>query len=146
MQCQPIHTIQFPSLPTIAIQLLLEIRRRQSLHHTRALTKPRSKDTVRILEHAILQGDNDELTALEPCLDEPSNILRVRQIERGVDFVEDVHGCRFELEEGHDEGEGDERPVIDLVKYSLGGGREKHTVVHHSTQSATVSTPCPNRP
>jgi hypothetical protein len=32
----------------------------------------------------------------------------VREIEGGVDFVEDVHGCGFELEEGHDEGEGDE--------------------------------------
>lgn len=30
----------------------------------------------------------------------------MRQIERGVDFVEDVHGSRGVLEEGEDEGEG----------------------------------------
>lgn len=48
------------------------------------------------------------MRALESRLDEPPDVLRVREIERRVDFVEDVHGCGFELEERHDEGEGDE--------------------------------------
>ena len=32
----------------------------------------------------------------------------MREVERGVNFVEDVHGCGLELKEGEDEGEGDE--------------------------------------
>lgn len=34
--------------------------------------------------------------------------MRVRKVERGVDLVEYVHGRRLELEQRHDEGEGDE--------------------------------------
>ena len=33
------------------------------------------------------------------------------QVQRGVDLVEDVHGCRFELQQRHDEGEGDQRAL-----------------------------------
>jgi hypothetical protein len=42
----------------------------------------------------------------------------VGEIESGVDLVEDVHGCWGVLEQGEDEGEGDERSV-DVVSWKL---------------------------
>lgn len=99
----PTNASPFPPSP--------QIRRRQHLHHTSPLTKPRPKNTIRILKHAILQTHHDELAPLEPRLDQAPDILRVGEIERGVDFVEDVHGRGLELEEGHDEGEGDEGAI-----------------------------------
>jgi hypothetical protein len=48
---------------------LLEIRRRQGLYHTRAFTEPRPEYAIRILEHPILQTDNNKLAALKPGLD-----------------------------------------------------------------------------
>ena len=32
---------------------------------------------IGVLEHAVLQTDNDELAALEPRLDQPANVLSV---------------------------------------------------------------------
>ena len=86
----------------------LEIRRRKRLHNRSTIHKPRSEDSVCVLEHAVFQTDDDELTALESGLDQSADILRVRQIQSSIYFVEDVHGCWLELKEGHDEGEGDE--------------------------------------
>jgi hypothetical protein len=56
---------------------LFEIRCRQGLHNTRALTKSRPEDTIRVLEHTVLQTDDDELAALKPRFDETSDILRM---------------------------------------------------------------------
>ena len=47
------------------------------------------------------------------------------EVEGGVDFVEDVHGRGGVLEEGEDEGEGDEGSVlrgVGDVSGGLGGG------------------------
>lgn len=74
-----------------------QIRRCQTLHHTRPVLKPRPINPICVLKHAIFQRDDNKLTSLKPRLDKPSDILRVRQIERGVDFVQDVHGRWFEL-------------------------------------------------
>ena len=76
----------------------------QRLNNTRPLLKPRLKDAIRILEHPILQTNNNELTPLEPRLDQAPNILRVAQIQRRIHFVQDVHGRWFELQKGEDEG------------------------------------------
>lgn len=92
-----------------AIISLLHIRRRESLDHTRAIHKPCPENAVRVREHAILQTDDDELTAAEARADQATDVLGVREIESGVDFVENVHGCWGVLEQGKDEGEGDER-------------------------------------
>jgi hypothetical protein len=86
---------------------LSQIRWRKRLHNRRPILEPRSEDAIRILEHTILQTDDNELTALETCFDQPANVLRMRQIQRGIDFVQDVHGRGFELEKCHNKGEGD---------------------------------------
>lgn len=57
--------------------ILFKIRSSQRLYHTRALTKPRPEDTIRIQEHVILQTDHDELAALEATLDQTSDVLGV---------------------------------------------------------------------
>jgi hypothetical protein len=48
--------------------LLIEIRRSQCLNNTSALREPGPKNPIRILEHAILQTNHDELAALESRL------------------------------------------------------------------------------
>ena len=83
---------------------LPHIRRGQCLDHTCSLAKPCPEDAVRILEHAVLQRDNNELRALESSLDEAADVLCVRQIQRCIDLVKNIHGRRLELEKGHNEG------------------------------------------
>ena len=97
-----------PSRPTlystnaIAVQSS-QIRRSKRLYNTCTFTKSRPEYPIRILEHAILQTNNDELTSLEPGLDEPTNILRMGQIKSGINFVQNVHWCRLELKKSEDE-------------------------------------------
>ena len=88
--------------------LLFQIAPRKRLHHARTIHEPRPEHSIRVLEHPIFQGDDDELCAIEAGTDQAANILRVAEIEGRVHFVEDVHGCRFDLQEGEDKGEGDE--------------------------------------
>jgi len=75
-------------LPTTTLLCsLLEIRSRQSLYHTRPIHEPRPKDPIRILKHSIFQTDDDELRAFESRLDQSANVLRMWEIQSGVDFV-----------------------------------------------------------
>lgn len=116
IQFQQVTPQVHPSaLPIIS---LLHIRRRERLDHTRAVHEPCPENAVRVREHAVLQTDDDELTAAEACADQATDVLGVGEIESGVDLVEDVHGCWGVLEQGEDEGEGDERSV-DVVSWKL---------------------------
>jgi hypothetical protein len=56
---------------------LLHVRSRQSLYHTRPLAESRAENAICILEHAVLETDDDELRALEPIFDQQTNILGV---------------------------------------------------------------------
>jgi len=89
---------------------LLQVRRRQRLHHTRPLTEPRLEDPIRILKHAVLQTNDNKLTSLEPLLDQPANILRMRQIQRRIYFIQNIHGRRLELQR-HDQTQCDQGPL-----------------------------------
>lgn len=100
--------MQDPSHHHSSLPPSLKIRSSQRLNNTSPLTKPRPKDAIGILKHAILQTNNNKLTALEPGFDQSSNILCMWQIERSVYLVENVHGRWLELEQGHDERQGDE--------------------------------------
>lgn len=66
---------------------------------------------IGIIEQAVLQTDYNELRILEPVLEQLANMLGMRKIESGVDFVQNVHWCRFELEQRHDQRKGDERSL-----------------------------------
>lgn len=73
-----------------------------SLHntnHTGPLTEPRPKHAIRILKHAILQTHHNELTPLKPRLDQSPNILCMRQVQRRVHLVQDIHRRGLELKE-----------------------------------------------
>lgn len=80
-----------------------------------AIEEFRSKQHVRIVEHALLQRDYDELqkrdilignkisarvhlTVLEVILNHTANVLCVRQVERRVDLIENVQRRGFVLE------------------------------------------------
>ncbi|EYE97566.1 uncharacterized protein EURHEDRAFT_299314 [Aspergillus ruber CBS 135680] len=97
---------------------LLHIRRSQCLDNTRSFTEPRPEDPVRVLEHAILQGNDDELRSLETGLDQTTDVLCVRQIKRSIDFIQNVHRCGFELQQSHDQREGDQGPSDSLAVHS----------------------------
>ena len=86
----------------------LQILRSQHLYQTRPLLKPGAKDPIRVLKHAVLQTHHNKLTTLEPSLDQPTNILRMAQIQRRIDLIQDIHGRGFELQESEDQGESDE--------------------------------------
>lgn len=58
----------------------LQVCRCQSLYHTGAFAKPGPEDAVRVLEHAVLETDDDELGPLEASLDEAADVLRMGQI------------------------------------------------------------------
>ncbi len=59
---------------------LLEIRCRQGLYYTCALTESCPEYAIRVLKHSILETNDNELAAFEPILDQSSNILSMRQI------------------------------------------------------------------
>lgn len=81
----------------------LQFARGHDTDDASALAEAGAEDLVRVLEHAVLQADDDELRALEARLDDASDVLCVRQVERRVYFVENVHWCRLELQQGQDQ-------------------------------------------
>lgn len=76
---------------------LPHIRRGQSLNHACSFAKARSEDSVGVLKHAVLETDDNELRTLEPCLNETTNVLRMREIQSSVNLVENIHWRGFEL-------------------------------------------------
>jgi hypothetical protein len=83
----------FPTKERESLEAQEACVRIRTLNNTCAFTESRSKDPIGILEHAIFQTDDDELTALEPRFDEPANVLCVGQIQSSIDLVENVHWC-----------------------------------------------------
>ena len=69
-----------------------------------------AEEDVGVREETFLEGNDDELRALEAVAEQLPDVLRVREVERRVDFVEDVHWRGLELEERHDERKCNERP------------------------------------
>jgi len=63
---------------------------------------------VGIIKQAVLQTDHNKLRILEPILEQLPDMLGMGEIESGIDFVQNVHWSGFELEQGHNQGEGDE--------------------------------------
>lgn len=115
---------------------------------TGSFTEPCPEYAVCVLEHTILQAHDNKLTALEPHLDQASDILSMTQIKGRINFVKNIHGRRLELEEGKNEGECDEGSMFFVsifeVKIKVLQGDETgcivairereaegHTVDHH---------------
>jgi hypothetical protein len=73
------------SLDVMTIALPIRPARRR--YDRGAINKPRAEDAVGVLKHAVFQTDDNELGALEPCLEETPNILRMGEIEGGIDLV-----------------------------------------------------------
>ena len=70
-------------------------------------------------EQALFEQNNNESGALEPGMEEPANVLCVREVEGSINFIEDIYWGGFELKEGHDEWEHYQRPaqIIFLVLF-----------------------------
>lgn len=55
-----------------------------------AVHKLGAEDDVGIAEHALLQGDHDELRVREVRLDHVPDVLRVAQVQRGIHLQRQV--------------------------------------------------------
>ena len=55
------------------------------------VTEPHAEENVGVREEALLGQDDDELWAVEACAEDRADVLRVGQVKRSVDLVEDVH-------------------------------------------------------
>lgn len=84
---------------------------RGALDDGSSVSEARPEEHVRVREEALLERDDDELRALEARSEQLPDVLRVRQVEGGVNLVQNVHRRGLELQQGHDEGERDKRPV-----------------------------------
>ena len=74
--------------------------RRRPRDRRHAVHELRPEDDVRVVEHALLERDDDELRRLEVGPEHDADVLRVGQVEGRVYFVEDVHRRRLEEEHG----------------------------------------------
>lgn len=91
------------------------------------------EEHVSIRKETLLETDDDKLATLEPVAEELPDVLGVRQVECGVNLVEDVHRRRLKLQEGHNERERNERPVwaIRIRAERRYIGKLPRTVGHH---------------
>lgn len=117
---------------------------------TGAVNESCSVDPIGICEHSFFQTDHNKLRAsvssvceqdvpLEASFDQPTDVLGMTEIERCVNFVQDIHRRRFELQQTHDKCQGNQRPN---VRYRDGGS----TVAHQIILLNSVSKPCRDRP
>ena len=60
------------------LHVSFHISRRKRLDSTCSIRKPRPENPICVLEHAILQTDDDKLGTFEPSLDQTADILCVR--------------------------------------------------------------------
>jgi hypothetical protein len=106
----PHHRILPLALPMTIQRRVAALR--GALDYAHAIPESRPEEDVRIREQALLERDDDELRAAEPRPEERADVLRVREVQRCVYLVEDVHRRRFELQQRHDQRERDQRPVV----------------------------------
>ena len=135
------------------LTLSFQVGWREGLNNARAFAESRPEYPVRVLKHPIFQAYNDKLGSFEPCLDQTYNVLRVTKVQRRIDLVEDVHRRRLELEQGHDEREGDEGAKKNFFSYQgpvqalyqldaiFPGLIAEHTFDLHSILSDSASRP-----
>mmetsp|Transcript_111039 Transcript_111039/g.319097 ORF Transcript_111039/g.319097 Transcript_111039/m.319097 type:complete len:525 (+) Transcript_111039:487-2061(+) len=64
-----------------------------------------------MVEHPLFQGHDDELRVREVRPDHVPDILRVTQVQCGVDLVQDVHGRRLEQQQGQHERKCEQRAL-----------------------------------
>jgi hypothetical protein len=95
----------------LSITLVLRICRvvlRSALDYARAVAEARAEQDICVREEALFERDDNELRAAEPHAEERADVLRVREVQRRVDLVKDVHRRRLELQQHHDQREHDE--------------------------------------
>ena len=82
-----------------------------SLYSGHTVDKLCAKEDVGIVEHAVLERDDNELGVLEVSLEHEPDILRVRQIQRRVHLVQNVERGWPEQQEAEDKAESYQRPL-----------------------------------
>ena len=76
---------------------------RGAFDYASAVAETRAEENVGVGEETLLERDDYELCAAEACAEERADVLRVGQVERGVDLVEYVHRRWLELQQCHDQ-------------------------------------------
>lgn len=95
----------------VETECLLHVSWSKGLYNTGTLAESRPENPVCVLEHAILQRDNNELRSLESRLDQTADVLRVRQIQSSVNLIKNVHWGGFELQKRHDQRQSNKRAL-----------------------------------
>jgi hypothetical protein len=80
-------------------------------NNTRTISELGPEQHVGIIEQTVLQTDDNELRVLESIFEQLPDMLGMREVESSVDFVQNIHWSRLELEQRHDQREGDERSL-----------------------------------
>jgi hypothetical protein len=96
------------ALSTTLVLRIWRVALRSALDYARGVEEACAEQDVRVCEEALFERDDDELRAAEARPEERADVLRVREVQRRVDLVEDVHRCRLELQQRHDQRERDE--------------------------------------
>jgi hypothetical protein len=91
------------ALSTTLVLRICRVALRSALNYARAVADARGEQEVRVREEALFGRDDDELRTAEARAEERADVLRVREVERRVDLVEDVHRRRLELQQCHDQ-------------------------------------------
>ncbi len=75
----------------------------------RAVDKLGLEDHIGVLPHALLQRHNDKLRKFKVRSQHLADVLRVGEVQRCVDFVQNVHGRRLEEQQRQNERERKQR-------------------------------------
>ena len=62
-----------------------------SFDNASAIAESRVEKDIRVGEDTLFEQDDDELYLAEPPAEQRANVSRVREVQRCVDLVEDVH-------------------------------------------------------
>lgn len=92
--CLYLFSYHYPLLPLVTGRdVLVLCGPRYSRHSVDELG---AEQHVGVIEHAVLQGNNDELGLFEMRLQHVSDVLRMTEIKGGIHFVQNVERGRLE--------------------------------------------------
>ena len=92
------------SPPRFSIVTLVVIYRRRRplrgpLYDGSTIPEACTEQDIRVRDQALFEQNNGESGAIEARKEELADVLHAREVEGGVNFVEDIHRGRFELKD-----------------------------------------------
>jgi hypothetical protein len=85
---------------------------RSSLYNRRPITEFCAEEHIGIRKKAFFKRNDDELRAFEPRAEQLTDMLGMGQVQGCVNLIQNIHGCRLELKQGHDEGKSNQGSIL----------------------------------